>query len=184
MAAQAGLCLAWSETPEDTFCHVEAQMKGFLLYDFRSSFTNCIQINNLYHVYKPMTVLNGNVHSGRITMYLLQYSQIIGNETLKFISYVTDICIKQIMHSFCVYIQSLTTASGNRLFCSVVRAMDFWPRGPGFESFSAMPYFSSLRLSCRKMGLVRDRTLFRQKLALRHHKWWLPRNGGVLRISA
>ena len=22
MAAQAGLCLAWSETPEDTFCHV------------------------------------------------------------------------------------------------------------------------------------------------------------------
>ena len=24
MAAQAGLCLAWSETPEDTFCHVVA----------------------------------------------------------------------------------------------------------------------------------------------------------------
>ena len=26
VAAQAGLCLAWSETPEDTFCHVVAQM--------------------------------------------------------------------------------------------------------------------------------------------------------------
>ena len=26
MAAQAGLCLAWSETPEDTFCRVEAHM--------------------------------------------------------------------------------------------------------------------------------------------------------------
>ena len=27
MAAQAGLCLAWSEIPEDTFCRVVAQMK-------------------------------------------------------------------------------------------------------------------------------------------------------------
>ena len=26
MAAQAGLCLAWSETPEDTFCHDEDYM--------------------------------------------------------------------------------------------------------------------------------------------------------------
>ena len=26
MAAQAGLCLAWSETPEDTFCRVVAQI--------------------------------------------------------------------------------------------------------------------------------------------------------------
>ena len=26
VAAQAGLCLAWSETPEDTFCHDEAHM--------------------------------------------------------------------------------------------------------------------------------------------------------------
>ena len=26
MAAQVGLCLAWSETPEDTFCHDKAQM--------------------------------------------------------------------------------------------------------------------------------------------------------------
>ena len=25
VAAQAGLCLAWSETPEDMFCHVAAQ---------------------------------------------------------------------------------------------------------------------------------------------------------------
>ena len=26
MAAQASLCLAWSETPEDTFCRVVAHM--------------------------------------------------------------------------------------------------------------------------------------------------------------
>ena len=26
MAAQAGLCLAWSESPEDTFCRVVAHM--------------------------------------------------------------------------------------------------------------------------------------------------------------
>ena len=26
MAAQAGLCLAWSETPEDTFCRVVAHV--------------------------------------------------------------------------------------------------------------------------------------------------------------
>ena len=26
VAAQAGLCLAWSETPEDTFCRVVAQI--------------------------------------------------------------------------------------------------------------------------------------------------------------
>ena len=35
MAAQAGLCLAWLETPEDTFCLVVAQLiaKGLLLFD-------------------------------------------------------------------------------------------------------------------------------------------------------
>ena len=26
VAVQAGLCLAWSETPEDTFCHVVAHL--------------------------------------------------------------------------------------------------------------------------------------------------------------
>ena len=102
---------------------------------------------------------------------------------------VKNICIKQIMHSFCVYNLSLTTASGSRLFGSVVRALDFWPRGPGFESigvesFSAMPYFCSYGFHVVRWGLVRDWTLFHQKLALHHHKWGLPRNGGVLRISA
>ena len=29
VAAQAGLCLAWSETPEDTFCHVMVHMFSF-----------------------------------------------------------------------------------------------------------------------------------------------------------
>ena len=31
MAAQAGLCLTWSETPEDTFCRVVAQMERLRL---------------------------------------------------------------------------------------------------------------------------------------------------------
>ena len=30
MAAQAGSCLAWSETPEDTFCRVVAHIKDYL----------------------------------------------------------------------------------------------------------------------------------------------------------
>ena len=30
MAAQAGLCLAWSETPEDTFCRVAVHIYTFL----------------------------------------------------------------------------------------------------------------------------------------------------------
>ena len=104
-----------------------------------------------------------------------------------YIAVVTNICIKQIMHSFCVYIQSLTTASGSRLFGKSIGLFHQEVLGSNpvvVESFSAMPYFSSLRLSCRNWVLVRDRTLFRQKLALHHHKWWLPRNGGVLRISA
>ena len=29
MAAQAGLCLAWSETPEDTLCRVVAHMLSY-----------------------------------------------------------------------------------------------------------------------------------------------------------
>ena len=33
MAAQAGLCLAWSETPEDTFSYDEAQLSKFLSYN-------------------------------------------------------------------------------------------------------------------------------------------------------
>ena len=32
MAAQADLCLAWSETPEDTFSHDEAQLFMFSLF--------------------------------------------------------------------------------------------------------------------------------------------------------
>ena len=31
MAVQAGLCLAWLETPEDKFCRVMAQMQSFMV---------------------------------------------------------------------------------------------------------------------------------------------------------
>ena len=34
MAAQAGLCLDWSETPEDTFCYVVAQLYWFMMIAF------------------------------------------------------------------------------------------------------------------------------------------------------
>ena len=36
MAAQAGLCLAWSETPEDTFCRVVAHLDMFFEYSERT----------------------------------------------------------------------------------------------------------------------------------------------------
>ena len=36
VAAQAGLCLAWSKTPEDTFCHVEVHVH-FCSTDFPCS---------------------------------------------------------------------------------------------------------------------------------------------------
>ena len=46
MAAQAGLCLAWSETPEDTFCRAVAHLylsisNGFVaskIYDKHDAF--------------------------------------------------------------------------------------------------------------------------------------------------
>ena len=46
------------------------------------------------------------------------------------------------MHTFCVYNQSLTTASDSRLFGSVVRALDFGPGGPGFESCQGRVIFN------------------------------------------
>ena len=34
VAVQAGLCLAWSETPEDTFCRVVAHVYSYVDSDF------------------------------------------------------------------------------------------------------------------------------------------------------
>ena len=62
-------------------------------------------------------------------------------------SIVTNICIKQIMHSFGVYNQSMTIGSGSPLFGSVVRAFDFCPGGgPGFESRQWRIIFGALYL--------------------------------------
>ena len=37
MAAQAGLCLAWSDTPEDTFCRVVVHILGIIVIIFHQS---------------------------------------------------------------------------------------------------------------------------------------------------
>ena len=46
------------------------------------------------------------------------------------------------LHSFCLYYQSLTTASGSRLFGSVVRTLDFCPGGSRFGSLQGRVIFS------------------------------------------
>ena len=71
----------------------------------------------------------------------------------------------QILHSLLVYIQYLTTAPGNRLFGSVVRALDIYSSRPGLTPmidgiFFHLCLIPLLRLLCCKIGAVRDRTLF------------------------
>ena len=46
------------------------------------------------------------------------------------------------LHSFCVNYPSLTTAPGSRLYNPIVRALDFCPGGPGFESRQGRVIFS------------------------------------------
>ena len=84
--------------------------------------------------------------------------------------------------------QSLTTASGSRLFGSVVRALDFfrtdrvwipWQAGNLFS----YAWFLSYDFHVVKWGLVRDWTTS-SKMASHHHKWWLPWKEGVLRPSS
>ena len=55
----------------------------------------------------------------------------------------------------CRYIFTLTTASGSRLFGSVVRLLDFYPGRPGSNpttggKFIQLCFIPLLRLSCRK----------------------------------
>ena len=61
----------------------------------------------------------------------------------------------QVSHSLYVYIQSLTTALGSRLFGSVVRELDFYPGRQGSnptigERLFQLCFIPLLRLSCRK----------------------------------
>ena len=44
MAAQAGLCLAWSETPKDTFCHVVVHMFFFFFFKFHEDITKFVSV--------------------------------------------------------------------------------------------------------------------------------------------
>ena len=43
VAAQSGLCLAWSKTPEDTFWHDEAQFKEAKIVETHSNMKNKIK---------------------------------------------------------------------------------------------------------------------------------------------
>ena len=43
MAVQAGLCLAWLETPEDTFCYDEAHLNMTKLIYFTDTILSCIK---------------------------------------------------------------------------------------------------------------------------------------------
>ena len=66
------------------------------------------------------------------------------------------ICLGRLRIASKFFIQSLTTASGSRLFSSVVRALDFYPGGPGSNptiggKFFQLCFIPLLRLSCRKI---------------------------------
>ena len=55
------------------------------------------------------------------------------------------------------------------------------PRKDGI--FFQLCFIPLLRLSCRKMGARPGLDFISPKMASRHHKWWLPWRGGVLRPS-
>ena len=57
------------------------------------------------------------------------------------------------------YIQSLTTASGNKLFGSVVRALDYHPGGPGSNPGKRLEFFSAMLWSvCCGSNVVSNQT--------------------------
>ena len=76
----------------------------------------------------------------------------------------------QILHSLQICIHSLTTASGCRLFGSVVSALDFFIGQTGFDShdrrdffFYSYTSFLFYNFQAVRWGFVRDMTLFRRK---------------------
>ena len=54
VAAQAGLCLAWSETPKDTFCHVMAQIH-VCTFKYMISTNNCTYLNQWHKTINKKT---------------------------------------------------------------------------------------------------------------------------------
>ena len=63
VAEQAGLCLAWSETPEDTFCRVMAQIFQLNLKSYR-----CM---HMYHELEPSFLLvKIGPHVGALRVWL------------------------------------------------------------------------------------------------------------------
>ena len=81
----------------------------------------------------------------------------------------------------CRYIVNLWQLHQGFYSLALVRALDFYPGRPGSNPmiggiFFQLCFIPLLWLSCRKMGLIRDRTLFGRKW-LRIKKW------GVLQLS-
>ena len=79
----------------------------------------------------------------------------------------------QISHSLYVYIQSLTTASGSRLFGLVVTVLDFYSDRPGSiprkgGKFFQLCFIPMLRLPCCKMGASPGLDFTLLKMASRH----------------
>ena len=54
MPAQASLCLAWSETPEDTFCRVVAQL-------FKAATESCIVLVHVVVIDDLNWIFSGHV---------------------------------------------------------------------------------------------------------------------------
>ena len=82
MAAQAGLCLAWSETPEDTFCRVVAHVVLVLLYfDYFSHFVCFVNLVSFYTKCYQSVLVMGTLWA----QLLLQFS-INCFETLQMLS--------------------------------------------------------------------------------------------------
>ena len=73
MAAQAGLCLAWSETPEDTFRRVVAQFRSIVKY---LKPLNTIYINYLLLVLSGSRIINVLLNSHETVLKMFhEYSR-------------------------------------------------------------------------------------------------------------
>ena len=72
VAAQAGLCLAWSETPEDTFCCVVAQL-------FTRECMNCCCVSVCLGHFGSQLIFSRQYKVERHMFFLIQYQVKVDN---------------------------------------------------------------------------------------------------------